>query len=418
MWSAQERAAIDLLRGLRKKVRPPDEELAWQLADHADGLLPLLFEVQMTRKVPAYDDGKVQVLSEIQENVILLCVAQLDRNLVLNHVATEVTLGKEPERRLAALAFMGAAGRGNDFPELFDLALGSTELELDRKREPALRRAVSTILRHDPKAYDQLVALRRIVRPELLSTLVSAVGEAGDGAGLAFLSEVAYWHPNLILEVMCQVRLVGMSSVESINDAMKVRLRPYLDESQPGNCRAAIMALTTLLDQDSIGPLIALLASNDSGLRENAHWALCTLTGLTLSPTRESWARWHQAELAWLVRYKPREFQLLRSSDAAEVAGALRVILTHPLALGELRGALPELLQNRWPQIRVLACRMLAELRVEDAVSKLVWALEDADRDVGQAAYLALKQLTGFDLPRDPLAWQTATNTEPSEAPL
>ena len=88
-----------------------------------------------------------------------------------------------------------------------------------------------------------------------------------------------------MLDVMCQVRLVGPSSVESVNEAMRVRMRPYLDEDQPGLCRAAIMALTTLEDVDSIGPLIALLGSGDSGLRENAHWALRTLTGLTLYTT-------------------------------------------------------------------------------------------------------------------------------------
>ena len=72
VWSAPERAAIDLLRGLRKKVRPPDDELAARLAGSGEVLLPFLFEVLEARKVPAHDEGKVQILSEIQENVILL----------------------------------------------------------------------------------------------------------------------------------------------------------------------------------------------------------------------------------------------------------------------------------------------------------------------------------------------------------
>jgi len=60
----------------------------------------------------------------------------------------------------------------------------------------------------------------------------------------------------------------------------------------------------------------------------------------------------------------------------------------------------------------------LAELHAQESVSKLVWALEDPDREVGEAAYVALKQLTGLDLPRDPSAWQAATHTDPSAAAL
>jgi hypothetical protein len=422
LWSAQERAAIQLLRSLRKKVRPPDEELASRLSDKGDALVPFFFDVLQARAVPAHDEGLPQKLSEIQENVILLTMGHLDRNVVLGHVTSRMALELDTEqvagRRLAAIACLGAAGRGNDFTALFELALTSDEHELDRRREEALRRAATSILERDPKGFEQLTYLRRITRPELLPTLVAAVGDTRDGSGLAFLSEVAYWHPNLILDVMCQVRLVGKSSIESVNDAMRVRLRPYLDEAQPGPCRAAIMALTTLLDVDSIGPMIALLDSEDAGLRGNALWALRTVTGLALSPSRETWARWHQGELFWLVRQKASEFQHLRSNDPATVASALRAILTHPLALGELRSALPELLQNRWPAIRTLACRTLAELHAGESVSKLVWALEDKDRGVADAAYLALKQLTGLDLPRDPSAWQAATHTEPSETAL
>lgn len=418
VWSAQERGAIDLLRSLRKKERLPDAELASRLANRGDGLLPFFFEMLMTRAIPAHERGKPQVLSEIQENVILLAVGQLDRNLVLGHVSAEMLLGQEPERRLAALACVGAVGHGNDFPALFELALVSTEHELDRAREKALRRAVTTILTRDPKAFEQLTYLRRIARAELLDTLVSAVGDTRDGDGLAFLSDVAYWHPKLMLEVMCQVRLVGPSSVESVNDAMRVRMRPYLDESQPGQCRAAIMALTTLEDCESIGPLIALLKSESSGLREDAHWALRTLTGLALSHSYETWARWHQAEVYWLMRQKPREFQRLKDNDPAVAADALRSILTHPLARKDLLAALPDLLQSRRPAIRVLTCSTLAELSATEAVSKLVAVLEDPEPDVSKAAYAALCKLTKLDLPSDPLAWQEALSAGAQGAQL
>ena len=49
VYTVQECAAIDLLRGLRKKERAPDEELAARLAQSGDGLLSLYFEVLAER---------------------------------------------------------------------------------------------------------------------------------------------------------------------------------------------------------------------------------------------------------------------------------------------------------------------------------------------------------------------------------
>jgi hypothetical protein len=260
--------------------------------------------------------------------------------------------------------------------------------------------------------------LRRITRPELVPHLVEAVGAAGDPRGLGYLAEVAYWNEGLVLLVMSQIPLLGPSGDETVDGALKGRLRKYLDENVPGPCRAAILALSALEDHDAIGTLIALLGCESAGLRETAHWALKRLTGLAMAPTPESWARWHQGELFWMVRHRPKEFQRLRSSDPGEAADALRTILTHPLARRELATALPDLLRSRQPALRVLACRTLAELEASDAVGRLVWALEDPVPEVALAAHAALRALTKIDLPREPLAWQEATNTEPRGAEL
>lgn len=417
-WTAEERTAIELLRSLRQKERPPDAELAARLGPAGERLLPLLFEVLAARAVPGLDGEAPQVLSEIQENVVLLALARLDREPVLAHVGVRLAAGPDPRLRHAALGGVGAVARANDLPQLFDLCFPPEELELDERLARALRRAVTTLLAHDPRGFEQLVTLRRITRPELLPVLVEAVGASRDPHGLLYLSEIAYWHEGLVLLVMSQVPLLGTAADEAVNDALRVRLRPYLDEGKPGHCRAAVTALEALADLDSIGPLIALLDSESAGLRQNAHWALRSLTGLELSANQETWARWHQAELAWLVRSKPREFQRLRDGDAATVSDALRTILEHPLARAEFASALPELLKNRFPAIRALACQTLADLDATDAVEKLVWALEDPTPEVSQAAHAALRSLTRLDLPRDPLAWQSATNSEPRGAEL
>lgn len=412
-WSAEEREVIETLRALRKKERLSEAELAVRLARHGERVLGLLFEILRARSVPALETGEPQVLSEIQEAAILAGLGQLERGPVLAQVEAALGGGHDLRRRHAALACVGAVARANDLLQLFELALEPQETALDARLAKALCGAVTSLLGHDPRGFEQLVSLRRITRPELVPTLIRAVGAAGDPRGLTYLAEVAYWNESLVLEVMGQVPLLGPSGDETIDAALKVRLRPYLDESKPGPCRAAITALTAMGDEEALSGLIPLLSSESSGLRENAHWALKQLTGLTLGPSPEVWGRWHQSELFWLLRNKPREFQRLRDNDAAVVTDALRTILTHPLARRELATALPDLLKSRWPALRVLACRTLADLHAREAIGRLVWALEDRDAEVVKAAHAALCSLTQLELPREPLAWQQATNTGP-----
>jgi hypothetical protein len=417
-WTAAERDAIECLRSLRKKDRASDAELAVRLSRAGDAILPFLFRVLAARAVPALEDGEPQVLSEVQEHALLLAVGELERSPVLAHVTAAVPPGAEPRLRHAALGCIGAVGQANDLMQLFGLALAPEELQLDPRLAAALRRAVTAVVARDSRTVQHLVTLRRVTRPELLSVLVEAVGASRDARGLAYLSEIAYWHEDLSLAVLSQVPLLGPSGDEATDGEMRVRLRTQLDESRPGHCRAAITALAALEDEQSIGTLITLLDSESTGVRDNAHWALRRLTGLGLAPESAGWSKWHQGELYWKVRHEAREFQRLRDKDPAVAAAALRTILTHPLARKELAAALPDLLKSRYPAIRVLACNTLASVRATDSVGKLVWALEDANPEVAQAAHAALRALTKLDLPCEPLAWQSATDTEPPGAEL
>jgi len=417
-WTPEEEAAIRLLRTLRRKERPPDEELVARLSLAGEQTFPLFFQVLSRRQVPALDGGEEQILSEIQEELVLRTVSTFDREAVLTHVEAQLLAGADLRLRYAAMVSIGRAGRANDLPQLFELALPAAEPALDRRMATGLGRAVTALARHDARTFEQLVALRRITRAELLPTLVDAVGEAGDARGLAYLGELLYWAEGLALDIMSQVPRLGASGDPALDEPMRVRVRPYLAPERPGHCRAAILALATLSDLESISGLIALLPSEDRGLKENAHWALKELTGLSFSPEAETWSRWHQSELSWAVRSKTREFHRLQSGDPGEAADALRTLLTHPFARSELRTTLPELLKSRHPALRGLACRTLAELGAVEATEKLVWSLEDEIPDVRQAAHAALRKLTHLDLPLEPIAWQSATNSEPRGAEL
>jgi hypothetical protein len=407
-WTAQDQAAIELLRGLRSREQEKEEAvLAERLAQPGGSAWPLLLDVLVARRVPSFQpDTEPQVLSEVQERVILRAIGTLERDFVLERIAALGDVKDDQARTLAVMGCMGAVGRVNDLLALFELARPERGQAPDRDRAAALRRAAAAIVVRDERSFEQLVALRRLTPVELLPALIKAVGDARDGRGLRFLSDVAYWHEDLVADVLAQVRRVGPSGDADLDDAMRVRIRPYLDPESPSLCRAAIPALVALSDSDSLGPLIELLEHESRGLRQDAHWALRQLTGLELSASPETWGRWYQAEQAWLIRERPRTFQRLRSNEAGVAAAALREVLEHPLARQELCEALPDLLRNRVPAIRAMACEWLADLEVASAVPKLVWALDDRDRDVSRAAWQALRHLTALDLPLESDVWR------------
>lgn len=417
-WTPDEEAALRLLRTLRRKERPPEHELVASLSLPGETLLPLLFEVLERRNVPALDGGEDQVLSEIQETILLRTFESYDRETVLAYLEPRLTAGAELRLRHAAILAIGHAGRPNDLMQLFELALPTGELALEKPMAKALERAVTVLVRRVPATIDMLVQLRRITRPELLPRLIEAVGAAGDPRGLAYLADVLYWSEPLALDVLSQVPRLGPSGDVSLDEPLRARLRVFLSSDRPGHGRAAVTALTALGDLESVGTFITLLSSEDGGLRENAHWGLKQLTGLSFSPTPETWSRWHQSELSWMVRARAREFHRLQQGDAAEAADALRAILSHPFARGELCATLPELLKSRHVALRELACRTLGELEVVEATEKLVWTLEDPVAEVRQAAHAALRRLTHLDLPLEPIAWQGATGADPRGSEL
>src|SRR5262245_22027755 len=170
--------AIELLRSLRRKDRPEDDELAQRLARPGERIVPVLFDVLASRRVPVLDPASAaapQILSEIQENIALLALAQLERDPVPSYATAAVAADASLERRGAALECIGAVTHANDLPQLFELTLAGNETRPEERLERALRRAVSTVVAHDPRAVEQLVNLRRITRVELLPALVEAV---------------------------------------------------------------------------------------------------------------------------------------------------------------------------------------------------------------------------------------------------
>lgn len=396
---------VDTLRLLRDPNHPPIESLAPDFTEAGRQVPGLLFDVLVARRVPASEDVPSQGLSIFQRDLILASYEEMGRSFVYHTIGERLQEPVEIAERRAAIEVLGAIGTSDDLLRVFDLALTDDEERTSRGMDAAFRCSIAGILERDPRAFHRLSRSWRSEREELQATLVLAVGDSGSSDALEFLADVILWDEDLAVVAMAQIPRVGRSEDEHLNEELRVRLRHFLDPGQPGHCRSACLALAELEDTEAIPYLIDLLASDyaDAGIKTNATRALQTITGLRFPPDVRRWNHWYEGELNWMRRERAREFRRIMSHDEVQVAKGLREVAKHPFAKDELIHTLRSILIDRNEEVRVLACKALADHGNDHVVPWLIDALEDSDPEVRYAAWEALKKLTGLEL--TPLEW-------------
>jgi HEAT repeat protein len=399
------RAALQarLIEGLRRAEPGSTPEPSF-LADARAGLRDLVEILHAGLPPGLGEEEQATVLSPVQEQWILDCARVAGRADVLPLAHAMLAKG-DVAARAAAIRLIGAVGDARDLENLLGRALDDAEEALDRRLCDALAWAAGEILGRDEYAFVYVSARWRSLREPLLEPLILAMRAAPGAAALHFLAEVIQWRAAHACQALAIVQEIGRSHDPGADGEARRRIRPLLDRSRDGLCRAAALALGALEDHASIPELIALLEA-DGGLRANAHWALRRITGLSLPASPQAWRSWHRLESTWLEQAGSEAFLRLGSDDSREVADAIRSISEHPLAREDLATNLVELLDSDEPAIRTLACLFIPDLGDARALPVLLALLEDGDPDVSAAALDALRRMTRQELPCDAEAWK------------
>lgn len=389
----------ETLRLLRDPDHPDTSELLPGFTEAGRRVPGLLYRILVDRRVPAWGEEKAQGLSVFQRDLILAGFEGMGRAFVMESLCGALAAAESRSSRQAAVEVLGAVGNAGDVDRLFELALTEEEEGPGREMEEAFRRAAGSILARDDEAFVGLSRNWRTKRGELLPALVMAVGQSGNPAGLGFLADVILWDDELALPAIAQISRLGRGSDERLNHELSIRLRQFLDAERPEHCRASCLALAELEDMDAIPFLIDLLELEEApGLAKNGLFALRKLTGLSLPLDARRWKHWYEGELDWMRSEKAREFRRLLSHEASQAAKGLRAIEQHPLAKEELVVTLRAVLIDRDEDVRVLACQALAEHGDEYVIPWLVDALWDPYPEVQDAAWKALRKISGLEL--------------------
>ena len=195
-----------------------------------------------------------------------------------------------------------------------------------------------------------------------------------------------------------------------MNDEHAQVLRTALAEglvaSNP-NVRRECARLVGGLREDLLAPeLVKLLNDESQGVRENAHWALRSMSSLNFPSDSKRWKLWLDGEQAWWKESGHRMRHLLASTETRDVLEALQGISGHPLFLSPFRAGLEKALSHRDGNVRRQAVCVLHQLRSQASVPAIIACLDDQQRGVAYAAHEALKALTGRRIPQDPDAWK------------
>ena len=400
---------VVIARALRES-RGVDEaagtKLVERIVDAGPSALDAGIDILARRRVPEVGpDDRPQILSEPQRELLLTALSQQPVARVRAALESRLAAnGKDAGTRLAAIQVLGVIGSAADLDRMIDLAPhgAGEEKAFGEDARNAERSACASILRRDRRAWSTLAKLFHRVEPGAVRPLLEALTSMKDPRALAVLQAAASTGPELRVLAVALVAGCGRSLDAPLNEQFAGWMVSELSSAQPEYARSLVRAIGVLDDGSCVPTLIDRLEDENSGVREAALIALRRVSGLGLPADASTWRAWHTEEVRWHTECRPTLLLDLASHDPQRIVAALRSYSDRRTKTAELAGDVVRVLSDSRPELRRLACDVLQALGSSSACDALAELLQDPDASVAQAAWTALRAITGLDLPRDP----------------
>lgn len=409
-WSGtvtpEQREIARALRESRLHDSAPASRLVDRIAGAGPDAVEAGIEILVRGRVPETGpDDRPQILSEPQRELLLSGMARLRPSALRS--AIEARLSTNPDEyatRMAAVHVFGTFGAAPDIARLVALAPrepASEQTILRDAREP-LRAACARIMKRDARAITALGDVIGRTDVSTASVLLDAIGSSQDPRTLGALLAATPLQPDLGPQIASLAAKCGASTDGALNRVFTQWLLTELCTARPEYARTLLQAVGVLDDGSNVSPLIEQLSSHDAGVRDSALWALRRISGLAFPADRTPWLTWSRAEVDWHRSVRPHLRLALLSGDPKLVVPALRSYGEHRTRRTEIAQEVERVLGDRHAELRCLACTVLQQIGSISSAGALTGALQDADTAVAEAAWKALKAITGLDLPRDP----------------
>jgi HEAT repeat protein len=170
--------------------------------------------------------------------------------------------------------------------------------------------------------------------------------------------------------------------------------------------RVALAASASLHDAEALDAMIAALDDGQASVRRAAELALHSLTGSTSPEGSAGWRSWKARQVAWWRDVGEEHLRALEDGDLERATTAMRELGGRPVFRDPVRSALERALWRDDVAIAVAAARTLQSSGYAESVPALADLLYESDEQKREAAWHALRTLTGADLPPDPARWE------------
>jgi HEAT repeat protein len=347
-----------------------------------------------------------QVLSDVQRDLLLGALAQMPPGAVRKEL--DAYLANAPDdstAKLGAMQALGVVGNIDDLERLVALAPrkpGSPEQALPSASRNTLRSATCTLLRRLTGAWTALPAALRAADPEAGRVMLDALACARDPRALPILLEIARTSRALKWAAVSAVPTCGSSLNTETDRQFLEWMRSELDVAEPAYARTLLMAAGTLDDGEWVPVLIERLTDENGGLRAEALSSLRRITGLGFAGDPAAWRAWYETESRWHNQIRPQLLAQLSSGETPKVLSAVREYSEHRTRRAEMVDELVRLLEHGKPEVRGIVISVLEHIGSPAACTALAGMTRDSDAKVVDAAWRALRSISGLELARDP----------------
>ncbi len=380
-------------------------ELRRRLANVEAAEIPRLFRLAAEGRLPGNDSFVLTALDEDERQVVREALCARPRRELVPFLEDLASQPIGPALRREAQRLLGCMGSADHLKLLARL----TQSFLERGTVPpelrsGFRAAMGDILTRDAAALAQVPALFSESPPGLASSIVEGLASLRTHAATRVLADLLGRSPGL--DPLLLARLAERGRLQRSGDeAVFESVRRYLRQRDPALVSAAVLACGQLGDDGAVEALIDLLDHPDERVRLGVFAALECITALSFGQEGARWTSWYQAEMRWWEREAEALLVRIERGRGLEFVRAAREALEHRLFRDRIAEAFAQGLQRQGGDELLLSCRALEQLHSLVAVPGLVECLERDDPLVREAAWRALRAITGVDLPPEGDSW-------------
>lgn len=313
--------------------------------------------------------------------------------LVRQEQASSSARRRELELKLA-LNVLEDFGRAADLPTALRLSTPTDPAQaIDLRLSKAISRTLAQVLTRDLDAFDELARTYRGLDRRLVPLVLRAAGSVPSERAAHFLGE------QLGVDAALDGAVIGqLGRVLTLVDAeLDERTRTYvlmgLSSPDVGIRREACLTVGRAEETGAVPDLIELLSDPDSGVADNAYWALGQVARKNLDPDPDRWRSWYAAEEHWWQVEAGALFGDLSADDPGIVSRAIRELAVQRLHRHAVALELLGVLDSDNAALVAQACGALAALRSRAARGRLTELLEHPSASVRDNARLALEAL-------------------------